>query len=967
MKIVIYSFKMSSKKKLIKKEIVSTNSISHEKTPIPEGLKLIIVESDTKATKIKKLLGSGFEVRATAGHFMEIDKKDNKELLNPKMVIKPLKIKKMNEIKQLASKANMVYIASDEDREGEAIAFHIAKYLKISTIEKNRMTFHEITKKALLQSLENIRTIDLHMVESQETRSIGDRLIGFSLSPHLWHIKPKLSAGRVQSVAVKFIVEKENEIRKNPCSTLFQMYVILVKNDILTKNCIYSARDIKKYEMKDLEKIQQNYEKNKQWTVQKIQTIPVHKKPPAPFTTSSLQQEAMRKYPSLSAEKVSKIAQTLYENGFTTYPRTDSTNMSQEFKELGKQWILSNFDDKYYHEWSFQNSADPNAQEAHECIRPTSLNYIMKKVVKTEAIKATSKLSLATDDDEFEKLEAMEPIVQKIYQLILYRSIACLMSSQELKRTEVSWIGKEISELQLKSSNTEEVFDGFMRIWRLPHVKKQSDEEESEPDDDPEGQVDEFNKNKKMSESGFPSLFQTWWKEFYSIKNVFHPHLKLNDIANSIKYFGLEEITGKIPRYTEATLVKNLEKKGIGRPSTYATIMNTILERGYVERKTVGGEKVSLQLFGKDVQLNKNVPLTTCSKMLAKEQHKLVPTHLGETVCHYLEKTFSNFMEYTFTAEMENELDLIAHGKYKKDILLKKWWLLIQELEEKLKKNIHTTISQNIENNQTEMNDSTKNIVSTNFASSSSFQKNASNLVKEFGMYENLPLKASNTKFGVRVQWGDQAQFMKYLIWDSITLDKIIPHLNKNYGKNDQGDDILLKNGQFGWYLEAGKQRISLSKEINTTTGKPTNTPTTKEEALLLFEKKDESKTPEGKTEEKKWVSGKKEFLSKKGPYGWYVKNGDNFINIPEDKKEDVWEYSPKKLKEWFDEKLIEKKEWMKKKKEGYLTTSETSETSSISSLTKEKKTSIKESSVKPKSKSAFGKRKVPIEEEEDD
>ena len=820
---------------------------------------LMIVESDTKAKKIQQLLGGKYIVRATAGHFMEIPP-DEKDLLHPKLSMKPLKRKKMNEIKQLMKQVSNVYIASDEDREGEAIAYHLASFLGLPIAKKQRMVFHEITKKALEKSLTELRTIDMGMVESQEARSIGDRLIGFRLSKHLWHIAPKLSAGRVQSVALRLIVEKEDEIRQKPTSTALQFYVLLEKDSQKI-----TAKDMEKYPMEKWNTMETIYKSIQQWEVIQTKRYEQSVKPPPPFTTSSLQQEVLRRYPSMSADQVTKIAQELYETGRTTYPRTDSTSMSQDFKDLANTWILKTFGESYQHSWNHQAASDPNAQEAHECIRTTGLQYFEQDTFRDE-------------------IDALPTMTKKVYFMILYRSIGSLMSAQILQKREIIWKALE-QVVRLQSKSSEETFDGFMRIWRMhsENEKKQGLEEEAIEEDEEET-------ISSTKDTTFAQPFATWWKSFSSHKNNLSTLVE-KDHAQQKIVMAMEEIQGRISRYTEATVVKALEKRGIGRPSTYSNILQTIQKRGYVQRKTVPGTKVMMNYSG--FSQEKDTGHMTYAKMIGKEMHRLVSTPLGEQVSHYLEENFPPFVEYGFTAEMEHALDQIANSttkKMKKDILLGKWDATITEWEEKMKLKTPADTSS----------------TSTTITSTMSTRE------KNFGMYKERELKASNTKFGVRVQWGDKVFFIKELTWSTdLTMEAVMEHLPIYCGVYEQ-EDVYVRKGPYGYYIEYGKQKVSLPKEIS---GK---LPQTIEEAIPYIEKKKESSPIKGGEEEMKtWTVGKKCYLSKRGPYGWYIKSGDDFVNIPEEMKEEVWGYEAKELKSWFDLKWKEKKEWLKSKSTG--------------------------------------------------
>jgi topoisomerase IA-like protein len=427
----------------------------------------------------------------------------------------------------------------------------------------------------------------------------------------------------------------------------------------------------------------------------------------------------------------------------------------------------------------------------------------------------------------------------------------------------------------------------------------------------------ETKQQKTTTKSEFVSPFSIWWNDYHKHKNQLDP-LQKDMILQCICGMGMEEVQGRISRYTEATVVKTLEKKGIGRPSTYSNILQTIQTRQYVERKTIPGTKIPLHYTGWNI--SKQVPWTSYLKMIGKEVNRLICTDLGEKVCSYLETYFTPFVEYPFTADMEKALDDIAHQKAKKDILLQTWDKTITIYEEKLKQN------------------KDESILSDTIISSNSMEK-------QFGMYKDKELKASNTKYGIRVQWGTTVLFLKDVKWSpTLSKEQLIVHL-PNYIGMYEGKEIYVKQGMYGPYMEWGTEKISFPKTL-------THIPETFETILPYLQKQKEKEGVLSSTtdEMKTWTIGKKEYMSKKGPYGWYIKCGNQFVNIPEEKKEEVWNYDEKTLKEWYQMKWDEKQEWMKKQQ---------------STSTSSKPTTTTTSKTTPKIKKKVRQYK-PEEEEED-
>ncbi len=516
-------------------------------------MKLVIVESPAKAKTIEKYLGNDYIVRASVGHVRDLPK-TNKDAIDieagfvPKYVDSPDKKKVIDELKKLSKKADEVILATDPDREGEAIAWHLAEILKLKN--PKRVTYNEITKEAVLEAFKHPRVLDENLIKAQEARRVLDRLVGYDLSGLIWKkVRYGLSAGRVQSPALRILMEREREIRNFIPEKFWQIKAIAHKDDLAEFEMLCSK------EPKDEKEVQQILEtgKKENWFVVDVQESEAKRSPRAPFTTSTLQQTASTRL-GLSPSNTMRIAQKLYEKGLITYMRTDSPTLSKQAQAQALKVIESEFGKDFVQSRNFK-SKSKNAQEAHEAIRPTDLR---------------KRIAGATAEQK------------KLYELIWTRTIASQMADAKLKRVKVlaNVESKSIPDFVVRGSQV--IFEGWLKAD--PAARGEDSE------------VPPVQKGDKL-------------------------------IVKDIK--AEEKETQPPARYTEAGLVKELEKRGIGRPSTYASIMRTLTERGYV----------------------------------SKEGRTLIPTDTGDVVSSFLEKHFPKYISDTFTAEMEDELDDIASGK----------------------------------------------------------------------------------------------------------------------------------------------------------------------------------------------------------------------------------------------------------------------------------------------------------------
>jgi len=555
-------------------------------------MKLLIVESPTKAKTISKFLDKSYTVRSSYGHVMDLPKNklgvDLKNNFQPEYTVPEKAEKKVDELKKLAKKANSVILATDEDREGEAISWHLIDALNLKNKKTERIAFHEITKKAIEEALKNPRQLDMGLVDAQQARRVLDRLVGYKLSPLLWtKIRRGLSAGRVQSVAVRLIVEREEEINNFKKQEYWEIGTELEKDSQKFEAGLWK-KDGKIYKKLDIEnekeakKIETALKKSKP-VVEKITKKEIGKNPPPPFITSTLQQAAYNAL-GYSAKQTMMIAQKLYEGialenkkatGLITYMRTDSLSLSSQATSEAKKAIERLFGEKYsLDKPRFYKTKSKGAQEAHEAIRPTF-----------------------PDKDPESIKQYLDSKQYRLYKLIWNRMIASQMAQARIDSTKVEI---KADDYQLKASGSIVKFDGYMKLAR-----------------------------QKKEDNILPDLAE-------------NDVLKLNKVLTEQKF------TQPPSRYNEASLVKALEKNGIGRPSTYAPTISTIQTRGYVEKD---------------------------------DDKKLSPTEIGTLVNKLLVEHFSEIVDYKFTAEVEDDLDEIAANK-------KEWTKIIGDFYKPFEKNL---------------------------------------------------------------------------------------------------------------------------------------------------------------------------------------------------------------------------------------------------------------------------------------
>ncbi len=760
---------------------------------------LLIVESPAKAKTIEKILGSDFEVKSCYGHIRDLEKDDMgidiKKNYAPRYIVPEDKQKVVAELKKLAKKSDEVWLATDEDREGEAISWHLCEVLGLDPASTKRIVFHEITKPAIRAAVDNPRTVDLNLVNAQQARRILDRIVGFELSPVLWRkmsMRGSLSAGRVQSVAVRLIAEREREINAFNTTSSFKIEAFFAANDINNKKVTFKAEGSKQNTAEDAEKFLKSCA-GAGYKVRDIQVKPARKSPAAPFTTSTLQQEASRKM-GYGVFKTMLLAQKLYESGYITYMRTDSVNLSDTAVHDIRAQVGKQYGDKYAQVRKFKNKNE-SAQEAHEAIRPTYME------------------NMTVDDTD----------AKKLYELIWKRTMACQMADAELEKTTAK-IDISTNKAELTAQGEVLKFDGFLKVYMEDH-----------DDDEPE---------EEGGEGVLPPLRVGQQLEFKEMKAT-------------------ERFSRPAPRYTEASLVKKLEELGIGRPSTYAPTISTILKRLYVEKRDKEGVKRDFRVL---VLRDDKISKQTDQENTGAEKSKLFPTDLGLVVTDFLNQYFADVMDYGFTASIEQEFDEIAEGKVK-------WTKMVDGFYKPFKKDIENTL------------ETAERI------------RGERELGIEAGTGKRITARMG--RYGPMVQIGEvneeeKPRFAKLKSTQSIetiSLDEAMElfKLPRNLGKFE-GEDVLVNIGRFGPYASHDKKFYSLNKEMD-----PYSV-MLEEVAPMIAEKR------VAKDERTIKVFEKEKIQLLKGPYGPYIKQGLRNYKLSKEQQDRVADLSIEEVKQIMEE-----------------------------------------------------------------
>ncbi len=737
---------------------------------------LVIVESPAKARTIEKFLGKGYTVKSSFGHIRDLKKKglgiDIENGFLPQYEISSDKKKTVSELKTAAGKADTVWLASDEDREGEAIAWHLAETLSLDPEKTRRIVFHEITKNAILDAIENPRDIDMNLVKAQQARRVLDRLVGFELSPILWKkIQPKLSAGRVQSVALRLIVDREREISAFEAKPYFRVEGVFYAEG--SKKPIHATLD-RKFDTEDEARAFLERCRGEEFHIASVDKREARRSPAPPFTTSTLQQEAARKL-GYSVSQTMSIAQRLYEAGLITYMRTDSMNLSTLALGTTKEVVTRLYGAPYAKTRNYHTHTK-GAQEAHEAIRPTYVSNLDIEGTATE---------------------------KRLYNLIWKRTVACQMADAVVEKTDVEIRGSRIAEMFL-ASGEQILFDGFLKVYI-------------------EGRDDEESENLTVL-----------------------PTLGEGQLLNCNQISAIQKYTQHLPRYSEASLVKKLEELGIGRPSTYASTVSTLITRGYI----IKGDKPGLdqevcQLDLRDGQITRSVR----HEKTGAEKKKLLPENIGIVVTDFLAANFADILDYGFTAQVEESFDKVAKGRLSWDKVISDFYgPFHKEVDGSLQDQEHTRSERLI----------------------------------GYDPVTGKPISARIGRFGPLLQKGasddPDKQFVslrKGQLIETITLEDALqlfalPRVVGHYGDAE----ITTAIGRFGPYVKYDGHFVSLAKGQDPYT-------LTEEQAIALIE---ESRNKETKKVIADFPDAGIQILN--GRYGPYLKKGKENYRIP--KKQDA-------------------------------------------------------------------------------
>lgn len=676
---------------------------------------LVIVESPAKAKTIQKFLGDGYEVKSSFGHIRDLqDKKlsvDVEKGFTPEYVVPADKKKVVGELRKAAEKASTVWLASDEDREGEAISWHLFETLGLKKEQTRRIVFHEITKDAIVNAVRNPRSIDMNLVNAQQARRVLDRLVGFELSPILWRkIQPKLSAGRVQSVALRLVVEREKEIMAFRNEAYYKVEAVFHPDGYAESVKVKAILDTRFKTIDEARGFLQDCI-GAAFTVSDVEKKEANRFPAAPFTTSTLQQEAARKL-RFPVSTTMRVAQSLYERGLITYMRTDSTNLSSLALGTARKFIIENFGEEYSKTRQFKTHSK-GAQEAHEAIRPTFI-----------------------ENTEIEG-SAQE---QKLYNLIWKRTVASQMADAKVLNTTLK-IASDKRPEKFNAQATQVLFDGFLKIYM-----EGTDNQESEED---EVMLPDLQTGTRMTDKG---------------------------ILAECKF------TAAPQRYSEATLVKKLEELGIGRPSTYApTIATLTTGRGYI----VKGDKEGKKVVVNDLELKEGIVKdVTRTESIGAERGKLLPQEIGMIVTDYLEKYFTDIVDYDFTANVEKDFDQIAGGNLV-------WNEVIAGFYSPFHKKVEEVL-----------NDGNYSHVSKDLGTDG----DGNRFVAKFGKFGPFIQKGE----GENVQY---ASLGKGQLIEDLTLEDALKlfQLPRTVGKYKDVDVVALK-GRFGPFIKYGDKNFSIPR-----------------------------------------------------------------------------------------------------------------------------------------------------------
>ena len=750
---------------------------------------LVIVESPAKAKTIEKFLGKDYQVESSYGHIADLPSKEiGVDVLNgfkPKYEVSPDKKALVKKLRDLSKSAETVWLASDEDREGEAIAWHLAEELKLDKSKTKRIVFHEITKTAILKAIDNPRSINYDLVNAQQARRVLDRLVGYELSPVLWKkVRSGLSAGRVQSVSVRLIVERERDITNFKAEATYSITAEFTNEAGKTFKAKLPKNFATKQEAHDF----LNKNIGSQYKVADLETKPAKKSPAAPFTTSTLQQEAARKL-YLPVGVTMMLAQRLYEAGLITYMRTDSVNLSNDAMAAAEAEIIRSYGKEFSRPRTY-NTKSKGAQEAHEAIRPTDMSQHTVNIDRDQA---------------------------RLYDLIWKRTLASQMSDAELERTNVKIEANNHKEI-FTASGEVLMFEGFLKVYLEGH---------DDDDEEQEGML---------------------------------PALKVSERLVNNYITATERFTRPSARYTEASLVKKLEELGIGRPSTYAPTISTIISRNYVEKGNFEGQQ---RKFSQLTLKSSTIAEQELSENVGSDKGKLVPTDIGTIVNDFLVNHFDTILDYNFTAKVEQDFDEIASGN-------EDWTKMMSNFYDHFHPNV-VDVEKNAERESGER-------------------------ILGADPKTGKPVSVRLGKFGPMAQIGEPddevKQFASLLPEQNIgtiSLEEALGlfMLPKNLGEYN-GEEVEVNNGRFGPYVRFGKMFISLPKGED-----PLDV--TLERAQELINEKQQADAPIGTYKNEPIQKGV-------GRFGPFIKWNGMFINVS--KKYNFDKLSQSDLTELIEDKL---------------------------------------------------------------
>ncbi|HLS12454.1 MAG TPA: type I DNA topoisomerase [Flavobacteriaceae bacterium] len=760
---------------------------------------IVIVESPAKAKTIERFLGKEYHVTSSYGHIADLPSNelgvDTEGNFDPKYIVPNDKKKLVSELKSLTKDADMVWLASDEDREGEAIAWHLVDTLNLEEDKTKRIVFHEITESAILNAIKNPRGIDYNLVNAQQARRVLDRLVGYELSPVLWRkVKGGLSAGRVQSVAVRLIVERERAIEGFTPVGSYR-----VDAEFKTKEGnVFKAKLPRNFNSKEeAEKfLQQNIKAS--YKIGELTKRPGKKSPAPPFTTSTLQQEASRKL-GFSVGRTMGVAQRLYEAGLITYMRTDSVNLSNQAKNATQKAINKLYGEAYSKPRNYKGKSK-GAQEAHEAIRPTNIGNA----------------EIRGERDQV-----------RLYDLIWKRTVASQMSDAQLERTvahvEITDEKDVVLDKHFVARGEMIKFDGFLKVYL-----EGTDVEDEEQD----GML---------------------------------PQLTLGDVVQNEIITATERFTRAPYRFTEASLVKQLEELGIGRPSTYAPTISTIIKRNYVEKGNKEGAERKYVQFS---LVNDAIKEQELTEMVGVDRGKLMPTDIGMIVTDFLVEHFENVLDYNFTARVEQQFDDIAEGKEDWKSMMREFYKAFQPNVEDVKENADRESGERILGKHPE---------------------SGKPVLVRLGRYGPMAqIGAADDEDKKFASLRPNQQLHQITFEEALDLFKLPKALGEY-----EGEDVESNHGRYGPYVRHGSTFISLPKGMD-----PLDV--TIEKAIELIEEKKKADAPIYYHDDLPVQKGV-------GRFGPYLKWNDMFINV--NKKYDFDNLSDEDIVELIEDRKRKEKE----------------------------------------------------------